>query len=113
MKKLLMIAIVMLLASVPFVVQSQGQAGQEKGTVHTLEIPVIQVQLKPGPGLDKVSTLCNICHSVDYITMQPAFPRSTWSAEVNKMIKVMGAPVSEEDAKIIIDYLVTNYGTGT
>jgi hypothetical protein len=24
----------------------------------------------------------------------------------------MGAPISEEDAKVIINYLVTDYGTG-
>ncbi len=112
MKRLLIIATVLLLASTPLVVRSQGPAGQEKGSVHTLEIPMIQVHLKSGPGLDKVSTLCNICHSTDYITMQPAFPRSTWTAEVNKMIKVMGAPVNEEDAKTIVNYLVANYGTG-
>jgi hypothetical protein len=44
--------------------------------------------------------------------MQPAFPRATWTAEVNKMIKVMGAPINEEDAKTIINYLGTEYGTG-
>jgi hypothetical protein len=29
------------------------------------------------------------------------------------MIKVMGAPIIDQDAKTIIDYLVTNYGTGS
>ena len=85
---------------------------ENQGTIHTLQLPVPSVQLKPGTGLDKVSTLCNICHSTDYITMQPKFPRGTWTAEVNKMIKVMGAPINDEDAKTIIDYLAANYGSG-
>lgn len=89
-----------------------GQVNQDKETVHSIELPVIQVQLKPGTGLDKVSSLCNVCHTLNYITMQPAFPRATWTAEVNKMIKVMGAPINEEDAKTIIDYLSAVYGTG-
>ncbi len=112
MSKFMIIATVIILAAVPIIVRSQGQENQDKGAVHTLRLPVVEVHLKPGPGFDKVSTLCNICHSTDYITMQPAFPRTTWTAEVNKMIKVMGAPVNEEDAKTIVNYLVTNYGTG-
>lgn len=110
MKNLFMIFTIAVIATVPMLVQGQGN--QDKETVHSIELPVIQVQLKPGPGLDKVSSLCNICHTLKYITMQPAFPRATWTAEVNKMIKVMGAPINEEDAKTIIDYLSTAYGTG-
>ena len=79
----------------------------------SIELPDVNILLKPGAGLDKTSTLCNICHSVDYITMQPPFPRAQWTATVNKMIKVMGAPIIDQDAKTIIDYLVTNYGTGS
>ena len=112
MKNLLMIVTIVMLAAVPVVVRSQGQTNPGKDAVHSIELPVIPVQLKSGPGLDKVSTLCNICHSTDYITMQPPFARSTWTAEVNKMVKVMGAPINEDDAKTIVNYLVAAYGTG-
>ena len=96
------------------IAHAEDKTAQAPGmnSVHTIQLPVVPVQLKPGPGLDKVSTLCNICHSTDYITMQPNFPRATWTSEVTKMIKVMGAPINEEDAKTIINYLVVNYGTG-
>ncbi len=111
MKNLLILLTIALMAAMPMVIL--GQADETKGAVHSIELPVLQKELKPGPGLDKVSTLCNICHSVDYITMQPPFPRATWTAEVNKMIKVMGAPINEEDAKTIINYLAAEYGTGS
>ncbi len=111
MKNLLILLTIAIAAAVPVILH--GQTDQGKIGVHYIELPVIQTELKSGPGLDKVSTLCNICHSVDYITMQPAFPRATWTAEVNKMIKVMGAPINEEDAKTIINYLATEYGTGS
>ncbi len=111
MKKILILLAIAIVAAVPVIMQ--GQTDQGKIGVHYIELPVIQTELKSGPGLDKVSTLCNICHSVDYITMQPLFPRATWTAEVNKMIKVMGAPINEEDAKTIINYLATEYGTGS
>lgn len=84
-------------------------ASQE--TVHTIQLPNIPTELKAGEGKDRMA-LCGICHSLDYITMQPEFSRTQWTAEVNKMIKVMGAPVNEDDAKIIINYLATQYGTG-
>ncbi|HSQ78041.1 MAG TPA: cytochrome c [Nitrospirota bacterium] len=112
MKNLLMIVMIAILAAGPVIVRGQGQADPGKDTVHSIELPVLTVQLKAGPGFDKVSTLCNICHSTDYITIQPPLPRATWTTEVNKMIKVMGAPINEDDAKTIIDYLVTNYGNG-
>ncbi|HUI67652.1 MAG TPA: cytochrome c [Nitrospirota bacterium] len=112
MKNLLIVISIVIFAAALAFAQGQSPSNVEKGTVHSMELPVIQTQLKSGPGLDKVSTLCNICHSLDYITMQPPFPRATWTAEVNKMIKVMGAPINEEDAKTISDYLATNYGTG-
>jgi hypothetical protein len=107
MKNLMMLLAITIIAAMPVIIL--GQAGQSG---HSIELPAIQIELKPGLGLDEVKTLCNICHSVDYITMQPAFPRATWTAEVNKMIKVMGAPINEEDAKTIINYLATEYGTG-
>jgi sulfite dehydrogenase (cytochrome) subunit B len=110
MKNLLMIFTIVVISTVPLLVK--GQENQDMETIHSIELPAIQVHLKPGPGLDKVSSLCNVCHTLKYITMQPAFPRATWTAEVNKMIKVMGAPINEENANTIIDYLSTAYGTG-
>lgn len=92
--------------------QEEGKAPAAKNNVHSIDLPVIPVELKPGPGMDKASTLCNICHSLDYITTQPPFPQAQWTATVNKMIKVMGAPINDEDAKTIITYLSANYGTG-
>ena len=71
------------------------------------------VELKKAPGLDKVEGNCSGCHSLDYIVMNSPFPRAAlWDAEVTKMIKAFGAPISEADAKTIADYLKANYGSG-
>jgi mono/diheme cytochrome c family protein len=70
------------------------------------------ITLKPGPGLNKVQTNCGTCHSLDYIPMNSPFLNAAgWNAEVTKMIKSMGAPIGNADAKSIVDYLATNYGT--
>jgi hypothetical protein len=71
----------------------------------------LAIKLKEGPGRDVVETNCGICHSLDYIQMNSPFPdEKLWRAEVVKMIDLFGAPVGPDDAKTIIDYLVSNYG---
>ena len=70
-----------------------------------------QVKLKDGPNKDLVVTQCAVCHSLDYIPMNsPFLDRKGWEASVNKMVKVMGAPISPEDAQKILDYLEAAYG---
>ena len=69
------------------------------------------VQLKQAPGLDKVEGNCSGCHSLDYVPMNsPFLSPASWDAEVAKMINAFGAPIEQADAKIIADYLKSNYG---
>jgi mono/diheme cytochrome c family protein len=69
------------------------------------------VQLKPGPGLDKVESNCSGCHSLDYVPMNSRFlSAAAWDAEVAKMINAFGAPIDQADAKAIAEYLKSNYG---
>ena len=71
------------------------------------------VQLKPGAGLETVEANCTACHSLDYPRINAAFlKRQGWEAVVNKMINAFGAPIKPADAKVIIDYLAENYGSG-
>jgi sulfite dehydrogenase (cytochrome) subunit B len=75
--------------------------------------PPETAKLAPGPNLEIAQSHCAICHSVDYITTQPrnfANPRAVWTAEVAKMRKAYGAPMTDEDASKIVDYLVAAYG---
>ena len=70
-----------------------------------------QLRLMDGPGRQLVEANCIMCHSLDYIQMNsPFLDRKGWEASVNKMIKVMGAPVAEADAQKIVDYLAGQYG---
>ena len=69
------------------------------------------IELKKAPGLDKVEGNCAACHSLDYIQMNSPFMNAaTWDAEVTKMIKAFGAPISDADAEAIRAYLKANYG---
>ena len=70
-----------------------------------------QLRLRDGPGRQLVEANCVMCHSLDYIPMNsPFLDRKGWEASVNKMIKVMGAPIGEADAQKIVDYLSGQYG---
>ena len=69
------------------------------------------VRLRDGEGRQLVEANCVMCHSLDYIQMNsPFLDRKGWEASVNKMIKVMGAPIAEADARAIVDYLSAQYG---
>ena len=69
------------------------------------------IHLKDGPGKQMVEANCIMCHSLDYIPMNsPFLDHKGWEASVNKMIKVMGAPITEVDGQKIIDYLAAQYG---
>jgi mono/diheme cytochrome c family protein len=69
------------------------------------------IKLKPGPGHDQVQQNCAVCHSLDYVRINATFMTpQVWDAEVQKMIKAYGAPIEPGDAKIITDYLATQYG---
>jgi len=66
--------------------------------------------LKPGRGVEVTRQQCVSCHSTDYIVMQPRGDAKQWDGVVTKMIKVFGAPVNDQDAKTIVEYLATQYG---
>jgi hypothetical protein len=81
--------------------------------VATADAQESPVPLMPGAGQETVVNYCGACHSLDYPRINsPFLNHQGWEAEVNKMIKVFGAPIDPADAKIIVDYLAKNYGSG-
>lgn len=69
-----------------------------------------RIQLKDGPGRDKAMA-CVACHSLDYIQMNSRFmTKAGWTASVNKMINVFGAPIDKADVDTIATYLAQQYG---
>ncbi|MBL8481887.1 MAG: photosystem P840 reaction-center cytochrome c-551 [Rhodocyclaceae bacterium] len=69
------------------------------------------VKLTEGNGRELVQANCVACHSLDYIEMNAPFQkRAAWQATVNKMIKVMGATIRDEDVPAMLDYLTRQYG---
>ncbi len=71
--------------------------------------PLYTPELATGEGREIIQGYCNLCHSVTYITMQPALPAATWEDEVYKMINTYGALIPEDETKQIIAYLQAHY----
>lgn len=81
------------------------------GAVATAFAQEKPIALKDGSGRAVTENICSGCHSLDYIRINaPFMNRQTWTASVNKMVQMFGAPIAQNDAATIIDYLSTNYG---
>jgi hypothetical protein len=67
-------------------------------------------QLRDGPGHDLTVGRCIVCHSLEYIPSNaPAMNRTAWQKTIQKMRERFGAPITEDEAKQILDYLGANY----
>lgn len=79
----------------------------------TIDLPKDTTQLKDAPGVDVTQRTCSVCHSFDYIVTQPSGkPFAFWKAEVEKMKKVYGASIPDEQIEPIAQYLTRAYGDG-
>lgn len=80
----------------------------------SIQLPEETAKLKESihPGYIIAQQKCSICHSADYINLQPpGMNLKQWTAEVGKMQHAYGAPVTDEDIKVIGEYLATTYGS--
>ncbi len=69
------------------------------------------LRLAEGTGLAQVQANCSMCHSLDYILMNSPFQdKAGWEKTVNKMVKVMGAPLPADDFAVVVTYLDSHYG---
>ncbi len=79
----------------------------------TVTLPAETAKLKESilPGYMIAQQKCAICHSADYINLQPpGMALKQWTAEVTKMQHAYGAPITDDDIKLIGQYLAVTYG---
>jgi mono/diheme cytochrome c family protein len=63
------------------------------------------------PGYQLARGKCAICHSADYINLQPPhLSLAQWTGEVTKMQHAYGAPIDDVQVKSIAVYLTATYG---
>lgn len=86
------------------------------GLIGVLAVPASaadesDIVLAEGEGRERVQAMCSMCHSLDYIVINSPFQdRAAWEKTVRKMVNVMGAPLTEEDVTVVVNYLASQYG---
>ena len=75
------------------------------------KLPTETTKLERGPGVEIATAQCLLCHSADYISIQPPMNRATWAATVTKMKDKYGAPILPDSTNTLVNYLVKTYGT--
>src|SRR5215468_4717648 len=83
------------------------------GSALEIQLPPETGAFKQGTGAELANGQCLVCHSVEYVSTQPPFPRSFWKAEVQKMQQKYGAAIPEGQVEALADYLTGNYGVST
>jgi mono/diheme cytochrome c family protein len=67
-------------------------------------------QLRDGTWRDLTASRCAVCHSLDYIPGNaPVLDRAGWQKVIQKMRDRFGAPITDEEAAQILDYLAGSY----
>lgn len=75
------------------------------------KLPPETAKFEKSPGVEVVTAQCSLCHSADYISIQPPMSRTAWTATVTKMRERYGAPIVTDNVDQIVTYLVKTYGT--
>jgi len=81
-------------------------------TKEKTEVPYVAFPIEAGKGSDAIQTNCLMCHSFGYIINQGKQSKAFWRGKVDKMIVHFKAPIEEDAAKSITEYLYKYYGNG-
>lgn len=78
-----------------------------------IKLPSETASFKPAPGVEIANARCLVCHSVEYVSTQPALTKTFWASSVKKMREKYGAEIPDQQVEPLLDYLVETYGVKT
>jgi len=81
-----------------------------RGATVEIQLPPEVNAFKQDLGAEIANAQCLVCHSVEYVTVQPPLPRAFWKSSVQKMQQKYGAAIPEDQVEPLADYLTRNYG---
>ena len=90
-----------------------GSAANVIAAPLSITLPPETAKLRPStlPGYHIAVQKCATCHSADYVNYQPpGMTLKQWTAEMGKMQHVYGAPITDDDVKLVGAYLAVAYG---
>ena len=80
-------------------------AGEISQTYRSITLPTDPFSFQPGQGLEIANSYCVICHSADYIYMQPPHSQGKWTEIIKKMKHTFGCPIPDDSMDILAKYL--------
>ncbi|MGB7555490.1 MAG: hypothetical protein WBM04_14050 [Candidatus Korobacteraceae bacterium] len=89
---------------------SKQAAKNGPSQLQRIVLPQYPGKIMQGPNVQVYEKDCLICHTARYVSMQPRFSKTVWQSEVKKMVDAYGAPISEADQALIVEYLVAVKG---
>ena len=81
-----------------------------------ITLPVETIKLRPSklPGFSLAMQKCTLCHSSDYIDLQPpGMSQGAWTNQVLKMRSAFSAPLNDAEISQIGAYLAVAYGNAS
>jgi mono/diheme cytochrome c family protein len=81
--------------------------GDDREGVSLLNLPSDPIGFQAGPGSQIANSYCVICHSAEYVYMQPPHSREQWAEIVKKMKMTFGCPIPDEQIPPLVDYLIS------
>jgi len=93
--------------------QGQGEDASDETVAQAREAPRAQWVLEDGEDKGLVQSYCTACHSLAPIVTHAGFSEEQWEDEVTKMREQYGAPIDQDTADRIVDYLQAHYATDT
>ena len=95
------------------VIWGSAEVTPATAATHEITLPAETATLKKSSlsGYAIAQQKCGICHSADYINLQPPLMTlAQWTAEMVKMQHSYGAPIDETEIKLLGIYLASAYG---
>ena len=80
-------------------------AGTESNSTRNIALPTDPFSFQAGSGQEVANTYCVICHSADYIYMQPPHPQGKWTEIIKKMKHTFGCPIPDDSMDTLAKYL--------
>lgn len=93
-----------------FILAASFITAQADDKVVSITLPAETAVYREAPGVELVKGHCITCHSAEYVNTQPPMPRKFWEGSVKKMKEKFGAPIPDNIAPMLADYLTAAYG---
>jgi hypothetical protein len=83
---------------------------EQRGTARVIRLPKPQVHMPDGPNKELVMVQCAMCHTPQYITLQPPLSKDAWTASITKMRTTFSGPIPEDQVPKILEYVLAVNG---